>query len=260
MKFAIKKKIYQISAYLFLFVPLFNQAHATGVPVADAAAISQMITQYMHQLKDYTTQLDSLQQEVNQFEQQMKDATKPVENAFDTANSIIQSGSNLYNYVDNLSERFQSAKNLLNTTIGSRQKWEECASSSSCNPVDMYWNSYEALADIFDDGTDQILKVRDSLLTSQKKVAQTYSKKIAQSKGHQEVLELTGQALTSKMQSDADFQSSVLSHMERSEIEKEQERRKRLEIKERSDKMEETFIDLDNLKNNIGKTKLKNLP
>lgn len=220
MKFAIKKKIYQISAYLFLSVPLFNQAHATGVPVADAAAIAQMITEYMQQLKDYTTQLDSLQQEVNQYEQQMKDAAKPVENAFDTANSIISSGTDLYNYVNNLSERFSSARNLLDSTIGSRQKWEECALSSSCNPVDMAYDAYNSLADIFDDGMTNVMRTRDSILSNNKRVTQTFSTKLANAEGHQAALEIIGQTNIQKMKQDASFQGAVLDHQQQENLEK----------------------------------------
>lgn len=260
MKFAIKKKIYQISAYLFLSVPLFNQAHATGVPVADAAAIAQMITEYMQQLKDYTTQLDSLQQEVNQYEQQMKDAAKPVENAFDTANSIISSGTDLYNYVNNLSERFSSARNLLDSTIGSRQKWEECALSSSCNPVDMAYNAYNSLADIFDDGMTNVMRTRDSILSNNKRVTETFSTKLANTEGHQAALEIIGQTNIQKMKQDASFQGAVLDHQQQENLAKATEMAEKEAAKKQTDELYKNLKKTRNEIMNTSGSKLSSLP
>lgn len=219
---------------------IYNSANASGFPVFDGANLTQMLQQMLEQAKDYGTQLDQLEKAEQQYKQQMVDATKPMSNAFKTANQIMSTGSSLYQYSNNLSKQFGNANGYLNNMIGSREDWENCAMSTSCNPMDKLFTSYDKLSTIFTDGLDQINKVRDLFAEKTQSVADSLSSQVQNSTGMQGALEANAQIGVTKIQMDSQFQQAVLAELrdqntyrrmqmekERAQITQSEERRKK---------------------------------
>lgn len=228
-----KKILSSLVCSLMLFTACENTATASGFPTFDGANLTQLLQQMLQQAKDYSNQLEQLEQLKNQYTQQMKDAAKPFTDTFNTANQIIGTGMKAYDYVNGLYGNFQDVNSYIKNSSGSWEEWQQCALNPSCNPMD---KAFEALlrAGQLSEGASAVAAETANTLhtTITSSVFDQQNAALNSAQGERGVLQSMGQNAVAKAKSDATYQVAVLKNLEAINNEIAEQKKERVAINE----------------------------
>lgn len=128
-----------------IFYSVFSvcQVRAAGIPVVDAANLSQNLMNYTQYLTDYANQLQQLQQQLTIYKQQVAEATRPISSVYKDVSSVYKSLKSTYDSIQNLRANYTSTLSYIQENYGDSDFWIACA-SSGCNPFTRLENAYDA--------------------------------------------------------------------------------------------------------------------
>jgi hypothetical protein len=216
-----------------LFNACENTATASGFPTFDGANLTQMLQQMLQQAKDYSNQLEQLEQLKNQYSQQMKDAAKPFTDTFNTANQIIGTGMKAYDYVNGLYGNFQDVNSYIKNSSGSWEEWQQCALNPSCNPMDKAFEALQRVGMLSEGASAVAAETANTLHTTiTSSVFDQQNAALNSAQGERGVLQSMGQNAVAKAKSDATYQVAVLKNLEAINNEIAEQKKERVAINE----------------------------
>jgi|GEM_PF-4313711 len=228
-----KKILSSLVCSVMLFNACENTATASGFPTFDGANLTQMLQQMLQQAKDYSNQLEQLEQLKNQYSQQMKDAAKPFTDTFNTANQIIGTGMKAYDYVNGLYGNFQDVNSYIKNSSGSWEEWQQCALNPSCNPMDKAFEALQRVGMLSEGASAVAAETANTLHTTiTSSVFDQQNAALNSAQGERGVLQSMGQNAVAKAKSDATYQVAVLKNLEAINNEIAEQKKERVAINE----------------------------
>ncbi len=209
-----KKILSSLVCSLMLFNACENTATASGFPTFDGANLTQLLQQMLQQAKDYSNQLEQLEQLKNQYTQQMKDAAKPFTDTFNTANQIIGTGMKAYDYVNGLYGNFQDVNSYIKNSSGSWEEWQQCALNSGCNPMDKAFEALQRVGQLSEGASAVAAETANTLHTTiTSGVFDQQNAALNSAQGERGVLQTMGQNAVAKAKSDVVYQTAVIENL-----------------------------------------------
>lgn len=228
-----KKILSSLVCSVMLFNFCENTATASGFPTFDGANLTQLLQQMLQQAKDYSNQLEQLEQLKNQYTQQMKDAAKPFTDTFNTANQIIGTGMKAYDYVNGLYGNFQDVNSYIKNSSGSWEEWQQCALNPSCNPMDKAFEALQRAGQLSEGASAVAAETANTLHTTiTSSVFDQQNVALNSAQGERGVLQSMGQNAVAKAKSDATYQVAVLKNLEAINNEIAEQKKERVAINE----------------------------
>lgn len=228
-----KKILSSFVCSVMLFNACENTATASGFPTFDGANLTQLLQQMLQQAKDYSNQLEQLEQLKNQYTQQMKDAAKPFTDTFNTANQIIGTGMKAYDYVNGLYGNFQDVNSYIKNSSGSWEEWQQCALNPSCNPMDKAFEALQRAGQLSEGASAVAAETANTLHTTiTSSVFDQQNAALNSAQGERGVLQSMGQNAVAKAKSDATYQVAVLKNLEAINNEIAEQKKERVAINE----------------------------
>lgn len=228
-----KKILSSLVCSVMLFNFCENTATASGFPTFDGANLTQLLQQMLQQAKDYSNQLEQLEQLKNQYTQQMKDAAKPFTDTFNTANQIIGTGMKAYDYVNGLYGNFQDVNSYIKNSSGSWEEWQQCALNPSCNPMDKAFEALQRAGQLSEGASAVAAETANTLHTTiTSSVFDQQNAALNSAQGERGVLQSMGQNAVAKAKSDATYQVAVLKNLEAINNEIAEQKKERVAINE----------------------------
>lgn len=228
-----KKILSSLVCSVMLFNFCENTATASGFPTFDGANLTQLLQQMLQQAKDYSNQLEQLEQLKNQYTQQMKDAAKPFTDTFNTANQIIGTGMKAYDYVNGLYGNFQDVNSYIKNSSGSWEEWQQCALNPSCNPMDKAFEALQRAGQLSEGASAVASETANTLHTTiTSSVFDQQNAALNSAQGERGVLQSMGQNAVAKAKSDATYQVAVLKNLEAINNEIAEQKKERVAINE----------------------------
>lgn len=228
-----KKILSSLVCTVMLFNACENTATASGFPTFDGANLTQLLQQMLQQAKDYSNQLEQLEQLKNQYTQQMKDAAKPFTDTFNTANQIIGTGMKAYDYVNGLYGNFQDVNSYIKNSSGSWEEWQQCALNPSCNPMDKAFGALQRVGQLSEGASAVAAETANTLHTTiTSGVFDQQNAALNSAQGERGVLQTMGQNAVAKAKSDATYQVAVLKNLEAINNEIAEQKKERVAINE----------------------------
>lgn len=228
-----KKILSSLVCSVMLFYACENTATASGFPTFDGANLTQLLQQMLQQAKDYSNQLEQLEQLKNQYTQQMKDAAKPFTDTFNTANQIIGTGMKAYDYVNGLYGNFQDVNSYIKNSSGSWEEWQQCALNPSCNPMDKAFEALQRAGQLSEGASAVAAETANTLHTTiTSSVFDQQNAALNSAQGERGVLQSMGQNAVAKAKSDATYQVAVLKNLEAINNEIAEQKKERVAINE----------------------------
>lgn len=228
-----KKILSSLVCSVMLFNACENTATASGFPTFDGANLTQLLQQMLQQAKDYSNQLEQLEQLKNQYTQQMKDAAKPFTDTFNTANQIIGTGMKAYDYVNGLYGNFQDVNSYIKNSSGSWEEWQQCALNPSCNPMDKAFEALQRVGQLSEGASAVAAETANTLHTTiTSSVFDQQNAALNSAQGERGVLQSMGQNAVAKAKSDATYQVAVLKNLEAINNEIAEQKKERVAINE----------------------------
>lgn len=228
-----KKILSSLVCSMLLLGACENTATASGFPTFDGANLTQLLQQMLQQAKDYSNQLEQLEQLKNQYTQQMKDAAKPFTDTFNTANQIIGTGMKAYDYVNGLYGNFKDVNSYIKNSSGSWEEWQQCALNPSCNPMDKAFEALQRVGQLSEGASAVAAETANTLHTTiNSSVFDQQNAALNSAQGERGVLQSMGQNAVAKAKSDATYQVAVLKNLEAINNEIAEQKKERVAINE----------------------------
>lgn len=110
MKFSLKSKVLAVISSLYI---ASSPVHASGIPVVDAASISQQLMGYIEQLSQgvqqvtaYTLQVKQYENELLRYDEMVKNRIAPAAYLYDRVNNLQNEFNNVYNAAENIKRKY----------------------------------------------------------------------------------------------------------------------------------------------------------
>ena len=106
---------------------------AAGIPVLDAAALSQNIKDFTQHLKDYEQMIKEYKQQILQYERQVKDATRPFAELYDSVYNGYGEIMRIADNIKNMQSEYTNTMDYIKSRYGDSSFWQQCE-LTKCNP------------------------------------------------------------------------------------------------------------------------------
>lgn len=140
MKTKLKMKLL---SYAFFSAISLNEAHATGIPVFDAAAAANAIQEFMQMLKEYEQQLNDYAKQISMYEQQLKDGAQSQTFGWGDFADLYNDLNRTVQGIESLRSRWTTTKDYIANNYGDPDYWENCF-KTKCSFFSTAQNSYRA--------------------------------------------------------------------------------------------------------------------